>query len=84
MPLSGNALKTSDRTSSQSKSKRLEEIQASLASADQVIKFEEQLDTVQSRLSDLGDNNQPYEDHSQELKQLLQQQADYQGFQAPA
>jgi hypothetical protein len=53
----GNQNKTPDRTSSQSKAKRLEEIRASLASADQVSKFEEQLDKVQNRLSDLKRNN---------------------------
>jgi len=77
----GNQNKTPDRTSSQSKAKRLEEIRASLASADQVSKFEEQLDKVQSHLSDLKRQQQRYADHSQELKRLRQEQAAYQGFQ---
>ncbi len=73
--------KTSDRASSQFKTKRLEEIRASLALADQIAKFEEQLDEVQSRLLELKRQRERYEDHARELKQLLQEQAAYEGFQ---
>lgn len=73
--------KTADRASLQFKTKRLEEIQASLALADQVAKLEEQLDDVQSRLLELRRQRERYEDHARELKQLLQEQAAYEGFQ---
>lgn len=80
-PPTGNQHQTSDRASLQLKTKRLEEIQASLALADQVAKLEEQLDDVQSRLLELKRQRERYEEHARELKQLLQEQAAYAGFQ---
>jgi DNA repair exonuclease SbcCD ATPase subunit len=76
----GNPHQTSDRTSLQFKTKRLEEIQAGLALADQIVKFEEQLDEIQSRLLELRRQRERYESRSQELKQLLEEQAAYAGF----
>jgi DNA repair exonuclease SbcCD ATPase subunit len=76
-----NRSKTSGQSSSMSKAKRLEEIKASLASADRIVKFEEQLDKVQSRLLEIKRQQQRYEEQSDELKRLIQEQAAYQGFQ---
>ncbi|HXC61064.1 MAG TPA: AAA family ATPase, partial [Nitrospiria bacterium] len=77
----GNQSKTSDLASSPLKAKRLEEIRASLVLADQIAKFEEQLDKVQNRLLELRRQHERYENDTQELKQLLQEQAAYEGFQ---
>jgi len=81
MSQTGTQHKTSDRAPSQFKMKRLEEIQASLALADQVAKLEEKLDEVQSRLLELRRQRERYADHARELKQLLQEQSAYEGFQ---